>query len=339
MTYQRNLVAILLPIILLLATPQMTPAMPARDLPAGDDARVMRVVSGDTIEVVIKGIGFTIGYLGVDAPDLATARTKSECYSAQALAANRKLVVGQTVRVERDVSDFDPTGRLWRYVYLPDGRMVNEELLKGGYGRLSGVTPDRRYQQRMAASEQTAQAVKKGLWGSCTPILPATATIRPTGACTVIDYATLAANGPRPAVLDALAEGACVTIQLNGQQGNFTWKPAGSHIRLEQNLYVRWKDAFLPITLGQDSKWRAFVCISMVRVVSDGSNAPYRAWEDRELERAGAAGEMVSLPIYRTFLMQDIGDGNYITLVDAFLFTSGTFIRREPGFHDRVGKC
>ena len=339
MRHLRSLTAILLPMALLLATPMTAPAISAQALPPGDDARVTRVVSGDTIEVVIKGIGFTIAYLGMDAPDLATARAKADCYSAQALAANRKLVVGQNVRVERDVSDFDATGRLWRYVYLPDGRMVNEELLKEGYGRLSAVTPDRRYQQRLAAAEQVAQTAKKGLWGVCAPKLPAPAVARATGPCVVLDYAALAERGPRPPALDGLPEGACVTITLNGQQGNFIWKPAGSRMRLEQNLYVRWQDAFVPLTLGQDNKWRALVCVSTEWAYSNTVRIPERAYEDRELERAGAASEMVALPIYRTFLLQDVGNGDYVNLVDAFLWASGTFIRWTPGFLDQRGRC
>ena len=187
-----------------------------RALPPGDDAKVTRVVSGDTIEVTIQGIGFTIGYYGVKAPQMPTARAKAECYAAQSSAYNRGLVAGMTLRVERDQTDFEPSGsgRLLRYVYLPDGRMVNELLLQTGQVVAAPGSTDTRYQVRLLAAQQAAQAAKAGMWGSCLGIAtvkPITPTVTPSAAeCTYVDYATLAKRGPRPAVLDALPEGACV---------------------------------------------------------------------------------------------------------------------------------
>ncbi len=44
---------------------------------ARDDARVTRVVSGDTIEVVIQGIGFTIGYYGMQGAENSNGSDQS----------------------------------------------------------------------------------------------------------------------------------------------------------------------------------------------------------------------------------------------------------------------
>ncbi|MCL5999859.1 MAG: thermonuclease family protein, partial [Chloroflexi bacterium] len=153
-----------------------TPAGSATDLPPGDDARVTRIAAGDSIEVLISGTGFTIGYLGVDAPDPATAKAKAQCYGAQALAFNTRLVKGQTLRVEREVSDFDANGRLLRWVFLPDGRLVNEEIVKGGYALATTLTPDSKYRERLAAAQQAAQAARRGMWGACPALVQSTAT-------------------------------------------------------------------------------------------------------------------------------------------------------------------
>ena len=311
-------------------------------LPPGDDARVTRVVSGDTIEVMIQGIGFTIGYYGVQAPKIATARTKAECYAAQSLAYNRHLVAGMTVRVERDRTDFEASGsgRLMRYVYLPDGRMVNELVLQTGNALAANITTDQRYQARLAAAQQAALAAKAGLWGACpavaTPV-PVAATFAPaSGQCASIDYDTLAKHGPRPAVLENLPEGACVMLEVDKQTRQYTWHPAGSHVRLDRSMFVRWQDSLVPLTLQPDGRLTALDC-------SDGwnalYNAPIREWYDKELVRTGDNNAILMLPSSRSFIFQDIGNSEYTALVDVLQLAEGTFVRREPTDHDRHGHC
>jgi endonuclease YncB( thermonuclease family) len=339
---------ILLPIILALWTPAISYAQPARALPPGDDAKVTRVVSGDTIEVTIKGIGFTIGYLGVDAPDPATAKAKAECYGAQAAAFNRNLVAGMTVRVERDVSDFEPSGRLLRYVYLPDGRMVNEELAKGGYARVTSNTPDRRYQDRLNAAQTAAQAAKRGLWGACANAAQATATPAPaaphSGSCVVIDYATLDVRGPRPAVLDGLPDGACVTLIVEGQSSKYGWHPAGSRIHMDRSMFVRWQDAMVPIERYPDGKFLAQTCTGGIRFWPGPGGGLLihedpKDWAMKEVERGGSRGEIVMLPGSKTFVFEDLGNGEFRALVDTLQLIEGTFVKRALTKQDYAGKC
>jgi micrococcal nuclease len=76
---------------------------------------------------------------------------------------NRSLVEGQTVTLEKDVSETDAEGRLLRYVHV-GGRMVNEELLRQGLARVEMVPPDLKYGARFQAVEQEAQAANLGIW-------------------------------------------------------------------------------------------------------------------------------------------------------------------------------
>jgi endonuclease YncB( thermonuclease family) len=304
--------------VALLAAVPAHPAYAAVELPPGDDARVTRIVNGDTIEVVIQGIGFTIGYLGVDAPDPATAKVKAQCYSTQATAFNRSLVAGKTLRVEREISDFDATGRLLRYVYLPDGRLLNEVLLKGGYGRVTTTAPDRKYQERFNAAQQAAQNGKQGLWGACatpaavTTPTPAAAT---TGACAVVDWADLDKHGPRPAVLNPLPEGACVIVTpATPGMNKFSWHPAGSRVRLDHSMYLRWNDALIPLTRDNTGNYWVPMAIGGGKI------------EDQELKRGGDHGQMVLLPDDHTFIFEDWGSGVYIALVDVLQLEEGKLI-------------
>jgi micrococcal nuclease len=313
-----------------------------RALPPGDDAKVTRVVSGDTIEVTIQGIGFTIGYYGVKAPQMATGRAKAECYATLSSAYNRSLVAGMTLRVERDQTDFEPSGsgRLLRYVYLPDGRMVNELLLQTGNAVAAPGSTDTRYQARLLAAQQAAQAAKTGLWGSCpgvATVAPVTLTATPSAAeCVYINFTTLAKRGPRPAVLDALPEGACVMFDVEKQTRRYTWHPAGSRVHLDKSMFVRWKDGLVPLTLQSDGRLTALDC-------SDSWNprydAPNRQWYDKELVRAGDNGDMLMLPSSRSFIFQDAGNSEYVALVDVLQLAEGTFVRREPLADNQFGYC
>lgn len=134
-------------------------------LPAGDDAKVTRVINGDTVEVKINDIGFTLGYLGIDATE------GTQCYARQAATYNTRLVSGKVIRVEREVSDFDAAGRLLRWIWLPDGRLVNEELVRLGYVTAASVTPDSKYQARLLAAQKIAQDAKYGIWRACPGML------------------------------------------------------------------------------------------------------------------------------------------------------------------------
>lgn len=98
--------------------------------PALTEARVLEVVDGDTIRVSIAGQVYSLRYIGIDAPETSHPDVGEERGGGDALEANRELVQGQTVYLEYDVTPTDQYGRLLAYVYLPDGRMVNEELVR-----------------------------------------------------------------------------------------------------------------------------------------------------------------------------------------------------------------
>ena len=60
-----------------------------------------------------------------------------EPYAAEAKEFNKKMVLGEKVRLEFDVTKNDKYERWLAYVFLPDGRMVNAELVKNGLAVVS----------------------------------------------------------------------------------------------------------------------------------------------------------------------------------------------------------
>jgi micrococcal nuclease len=124
---------------------------------------VTRIVDGDTINVQIGEQTHRLRYIGIETPE------QGEAYCDEATEANRQLVEGKNVVLERDVSEVDRYGRLLRYVYLEDGTFVNAELVRLGWVRATPYPPDVRYQDLFAALEREARAAGRGIWAGATP--------------------------------------------------------------------------------------------------------------------------------------------------------------------------
>ena len=120
-------------------------------------ARVTQVIDGDTI--TIEG-GYKVRYIGIDTPEIYP---KLEAYGMEALKANRELVEGKEVRLERDVSETDKYGRLLRYVYVDD-ILVEAELVRQGLAEAKAYPPDIKYQDHLEKLEAEARQAGRGIW-------------------------------------------------------------------------------------------------------------------------------------------------------------------------------
>ncbi len=141
-------------------------------------ATVVRVVDGDTIEVEIEGETHKVRYIGIDTPETVDPRRPVGCFGEEASAANKALVEGLTIGLEKDVSDTDRYGRLLRYVWLNDSEMVNAILVREGYAQSSAYPPDVRHQELFDGLETEARSTGRGLWG---PVCLETPTPPPAG--------------------------------------------------------------------------------------------------------------------------------------------------------------
>lgn len=123
-------------------------------------ARVVNVVDGDTLEVVLDGKQHTLRYIGLDAPEV-----EDERMGAEAAAANRTLVEGKLVYLEKDQSEADKYGRLLRYVFVGEV-FVNAELVRQGLARAQAYPPDLKYQEMLDQLDQEARQAGRGMWAA-----------------------------------------------------------------------------------------------------------------------------------------------------------------------------
>jgi micrococcal nuclease len=128
-------------------------------------------IDGDTIAVDMNGSIETVRMIGVDTPETHKPNTPVQCFGPEAASHTRAMIskFGR-VRLQADPLDTnrDRYGRLLRYVYLPDGTLVDEQIIKQGYGFAYLSFPFTK-KLKFAADQLSAQNAKLGLWAACKP--------------------------------------------------------------------------------------------------------------------------------------------------------------------------
>jgi micrococcal nuclease len=131
-------------------------------------AHVTHVVDGDTIDITQGGQKDVVRLLGLDTPETHDPRKPVQCFGEAAAAHTKALLEDKNIRLEPDPtnSDRDKYHRLLRYVYLPDGTLVNAELIRDGYAFAYTVFPLTKLDD-FRALETDAREHNRGLWAGC----------------------------------------------------------------------------------------------------------------------------------------------------------------------------
>jgi endonuclease YncB( thermonuclease family) len=123
---------------------------------------VVRVMDGDTIEVLHHNKAERIRLHGIDCPE------KGQAYGTRAKQATSSLVFGKDVAVR--VHGKDKYGRTIAAIILPDGTNVNKVLVRNGwcwwYRKYAAGDID------LARAESEARKGKRGLWQDASPVPP-----------------------------------------------------------------------------------------------------------------------------------------------------------------------
>ncbi len=124
---------------------------------------VERVVDGDTVRLTN---GDSVRLIGIDTPETVDPRKPVQCFGEEASEYARDLLDGESVYLELDPTqgDLDRYGRVLAYVWLPDGRHVNEEMVAQGYAHEYTYELPYRYQDEFQAAEAEARDADRGLW-------------------------------------------------------------------------------------------------------------------------------------------------------------------------------
>lgn len=136
---------------------------------AKQQATLLRVIDGDTIEVSINGQKETIRIIGINTPETVDPRKSVECFGREASqqAKNYFEQSGKEIWLEADPSqgERDKYKRLLRYVFTDDASVdYGKVMLSLGYANEYTYNTPYKYQAMYKQAEQAARDAKQGLW-------------------------------------------------------------------------------------------------------------------------------------------------------------------------------
>ncbi|MHC2990731.1 SNase-like nuclease [Pontibacter sp. HJ8] len=126
---------------------------------AGD--KVVGVKDGDTFEVLRNGQPVTVRLYGIDTPE------KNQAFGQKAKQFASDLAFGKNVRLIEH--NKDRYGRTVGTIVLPDGRSLNEEMVREGFAwHYKAYSKDKNLENL----EADARRFKRGLWQDPNPVAP-----------------------------------------------------------------------------------------------------------------------------------------------------------------------
>ena len=141
-------------------------------------AKVVKIIDGDTIKIEYAGTEENVRLIGIDTPESSkNSKAKKDAersgQDVETIVAMGKKATnyvksiikpGTNIEIEFDVQSRDKYSRLLGYVYLQNGKMLNEKIVSAGYANVMTIPPNVKYQDRFLAAYKEARENNRGLW-------------------------------------------------------------------------------------------------------------------------------------------------------------------------------
>ena len=102
--------------------------------------------------------------IGMDTPETGKRDGSPEPFHRQATDYTSDILKDKTVRIEYDIQSQDRYDRDLVYVWLDDGRLFNQEILKAGWARVATYPPNVKYVDLFTAAQTEAREQGRGMW-------------------------------------------------------------------------------------------------------------------------------------------------------------------------------
>lgn len=130
---------------------------------------VVKVIDGDTIDVLKEGVVTRLRIIGMDTPELHDPRKPVQCFARAAADEAHRMLDGQYVRLEYQPDDIiDKYGRTLAYVFLLDGTNYEDYMIRSGYAHEYTYQKPYLYQDQFNEAEAEARDQKRGFWAEDT---------------------------------------------------------------------------------------------------------------------------------------------------------------------------
>ena len=125
-------------------------------------AKVLKIVDGDTIDVLYQGKEERLRIQGINTPETKDPRYSVQCFGKEASLRAKEILESQTVTLETK-NNRGKYGRLLTYIRLSNGEDYGEKIIREGYAWHYRKYPHDRMNAYDSA-EKYARENNKGLW-------------------------------------------------------------------------------------------------------------------------------------------------------------------------------
>lgn len=126
-----------------------------------EEAKLIRVIDGDTIEVELNNTQYSVRLIGINTPESVAPdnyKTKNSIEGTEASNTVKDMLSDiKTIYLQKDISDTDKYERILRYVWLEkptdennineiSTKMLNAILVNKGIAEIATYKPDTKYE-------------------------------------------------------------------------------------------------------------------------------------------------------------------------------------------------
>lgn len=159
-TFESIILSILLNITLL-----NNQTINSQNLELVPENKVVKVVDGDTIDVLVNKKITRVRLIGINTPETLDPRKEIECFGPEASDKLKETLEGKIIELKNDPTQDseDKYGRQLRYVFL-NGENINQKMVSEGYAFEYTYKKPYQLQKEFRNSEIKAKENSLGLW-------------------------------------------------------------------------------------------------------------------------------------------------------------------------------
>jgi micrococcal nuclease len=195
-----------------------------------DEATVVRVIDGDTIDAEVGGRTERIRLLNVDTPETKHPQEPVQCLGPEATEYLESLLTpGDRIELEYDVERTDRYDRTLAGVFKDDA-LVNADIAEAGLGVAVLYEPNERFYDEVLEAQQRAEEAGEGLHD---PAIDCTLPGRAQDALPPLEDLPAAIPADAAAVATALAAAGPVIAAGQALEGALDLAGSGAHVVLQ----------------------------------------------------------------------------------------------------------
>jgi micrococcal nuclease len=138
----------------------------------GIAVKINKVISGQTIEIILNNQPVKVRLLGLDTPDRQqkTWAENSKQELIKILTNNYQQTLKQVnINLSANLAEKDAYNRINGYIWHK-GKLINEQLIESGYAVANLTYTDGEYDQELILAQDYARIMEKGVWNPQQPL-------------------------------------------------------------------------------------------------------------------------------------------------------------------------